>query len=188
MLIGKNVDLRIIESSDAEIVRQWKNNPENYSYFANQDFISDLRQKEWFAKKLVDQTGLYLIILEKKTNQAIGMTLLENISHRNQNAIWGIYIGETQYRKRIYALEATMLIIDYGFNYLNLQKIYGNTLVNNEKGRRFHKKAGFTEEAVFKNHNYVNGEYTDLIWISLFKNDWESTRNRIITEIGVLNQ
>ena len=110
----------------------------------------------------------------------IVMTLLESINHRNRNACWGIYIAETKYRKRFYAVESVILLFDYAFDYLNLYKIYGNTLDNNPRGRKFHRFIGFNEEAIFHKHIFVDGKYTDLIWISLFISDWEKKKKELV--------
>lgn len=187
MLIGKFVTLRIMEKSDIEMIRKWKNSPDNYNYFANRDFISDSRQEKWFASKSTDPSGIYLIIINNKTNKPIGMTLLESLDHRNRNACWGIYIADTKFRKRIYAVESVILLFNYAFDYLNLYKIYGNTLKNNLRGRKFHKFIGFSEEAIFHKHVFVDGDYTDLIWISLFISDWEKKENELIEFINSSN-
>jgi len=179
MLIGSVVTLRMIEKADAEMIRIWKNSPENYNYFANRNFISDIKQEKWISSKLVDNSGLYLIIVDNKTGDPIGMTLLEDIDHKNRNACWGIYIANMKFRKHIYATEATYLLLNYAFDYLNLYKIYGNTLSNNPKGRSFHQSMGFTEEAVFSKHVFVDGKYENLIWISLFCEDWANKRSNL---------
>ena len=176
MLIGKVVTLRIMEKTDAEIIRIWKNSPENYNYFANRNFISDLKQDKWISSKLVDNSSLYLIIMDNETDIPIGMTLLEDIDHKNRNACWGIYIADLKYRKRIFALESTYLLLNYAFDYLNLYKVYGNTLSTNPKGRKFHQKIGFTEEAMFSKHVFVDGSYSDLLWISLFFDKWNKKK------------
>ena len=179
MIIGKYVTLRLMESKDLEMVREWKNSPENYMYFSNRHFISDLKQIEWFKRKASSSDNLYFIIYENKNNTPIGMTLLESIDNRNRNAVWGIYIADLAFRRRFYAVDAVMLILDYAFSYLNMKKVYGNTLSGNDKGRRFHQSIGFTEEAVFKNHVYVDGGYCDLHWIRMFKNDWDSKKKAL---------
>jgi UDP-4-amino-4,6-dideoxy-N-acetyl-beta-L-altrosamine N-acetyltransferase len=176
MLCGKYVTLKIMESKDSETVRAWKNSPDNYMHFANRKFISDVKQEAWYSKTSVDSRNMHLIIHDNDKNIPIGVTLLESIDHRNRNAVWGIYIGDIDYRKKIYAIEATYLLLEYAFDYLNLQKIYGNTLADNPRGRRFHQFVGFTEEAVFSNHIYANGEYQDLLWIRLFRSEWESKK------------
>ena len=98
--------------------------------------------------------------------------MLENIDTINGNACWGIYIASKEYQKFNYCSEASFYIIDYAFEKLKLNKIYVNTLESNERGRKFHKKIGFKEEAVFNNQIYVDGYYTNLIWSTIDKNDW----------------
>lgn len=190
MIKGRFVTLRIIESHDSEMIRAWKNCPNNYNYFANRNFVSDVKQEKWISSKLVDNSGLYLIILDNETGSSIGMTLLEDIDHKNRNACWGIYIADLKYRKSIFAIESTYLLLNYAFDYLNLHKIYGNTLSSNPRGRKFHQKVGFVEEAVFSKHVFVDGSYSDLIWISIFSDIWKTKKvvlNEYIAET-ILNK
>lgn len=184
MIKGKAVNIRILQKSDSEVVRFWKNSEHNYKYFANRTFINDIRQEKWINSKLNDSSSLYFIIIEKKSGKLIGMTLLEDIDQRNRTACWGIYIGDLEFRKRVFALEATMLILDYAFSYLNLNKVYGNTLSSNPRGRSFHSLVGFNEEAVFKNHLYIDGKYVDLIWICLFRDSWHNDKIKILDLIN----
>lgn len=187
MIKGTYVTLKVMDSKDIEMVRCWKNSPENYEFFANRDFISDFRQNNWFEKKNKADNNLLLIIFNNNNMKPIGMTLLEDIDHRNRTACWGIYIAETEYRKRIFAVEAVYLLFNYGFDYLNLRKIYGNTLGNNLRGRKFHGSVGFREEAIFLKHIYIDGEYQDLIWICLFDEDWKIKRHEIARFITEFN-
>lgn len=184
MLIGKFVTLRVMESSDTKMIRMWKNSPDNYKYFANRNFISDSKQEDWFQERSKDPNAIYLIIVENKNNTAIGMTLLESIDHKNQNASWGIYISIPDFRKKIFALESVFLLFNYSFDYLNLYKVYGNTLKENSRGRNFHKYLGFDEEATFFNHVFLDGEFTDLIWISIFRDTWNTKRNEFSEKIN----
>lgn len=177
MIKGKHVTLRPMEHDDIEQIRQWRNSPHNAKHFAARDPISPEQQEKWFEAKSKSDQFLFLIILENNTQKRIGLTHLENINLKHRHDGWGIYIGELEYRKGIYATEATELILSYGFDYLNLNKIYGNTLPHNERGRRFHKRLGFNEEATFKNHYFLDGQYTDLIWIAQFQSDWKRREN-----------
>lgn len=179
MMKGTFVTLRVLESKDIEMVRCWKNNPENYEHFANRDFISDFHQNNWFEKKSKENSIILLIIINNDNMKPIGMTLLEDIDYRNRTACWGIYIAEREYRKRIFAVESVYLLFNHAFDYLNLRKIYGNTLSTNIRGRNFHGSVGFREEAIFLKHIYADGDYQDLIWISLFDEDWRIKRHEL---------
>jgi UDP-4-amino-4,6-dideoxy-N-acetyl-beta-L-altrosamine N-acetyltransferase len=178
MLEGKFVTLRIIEKSDIELVRRWRNTPGLYNHFASRDFIAEPQQENWFANKATAKDNLFLVIIHSATGERIGVTHLESISHRNQNAGWGIYIANTQYRVGILAKEAVYLLFNYAFDYFNLYKIFGNTLVSNSRGRRFHSSIGFTEEACFQQHLYLDGHFEDLIWIALFRSTWNERKRK----------
>jgi RimJ/RimL family protein N-acetyltransferase len=184
MLLGKYVTLRVIQSSDAEMVRAWKNSPDNYNYFANRDFITDVQQEIWVQSILNNSNCLYLIIVDNETKTSIGMTLLEDINLKNRNAVWGIYIASLNFRKKIYSVEASLLILNYAFNYLNLYKIYGNTLDCNTKGMKFHEFIGFEKEAIFEKHVFLDGKYSNLIWISLFTEYWPNKRTKLVKFIS----
>ncbi|MBN1894425.1 GNAT family N-acetyltransferase [bacterium] len=172
MLEGKFVTLKILEKNEIEQVRQWRNTPELYRHFASRDFITEPQQDNWFQHKAAAKDSLFLMISHRKSGQRIGLTHLESISHRNQNACWGIYIALPQYRLGVLAKEAALLLFNYGFGYLNLHKIYGNTLAGNSRGRKFHRSIGFVEEAVFKEQVFLDGRFEDLIWIALFRSTW----------------
>jgi len=183
MIIGKFVTLRIVEKGDIETIRKWKNSPDVYTNFANRNFVSAIQQENWFATQATNKNSLFLLIINNETSIPIGQIHLESIDHKNRNAIWGIYIGDPDFRTGYFAVEAVYLLFDYAFDYLNLRKIYGNTLETNSNGIKFHTSIGFTEEARFKHHIFVDGSYVDLIWIALFKNDWFKKREEIMTYI-----
>lgn len=176
MLEGKFVTLRVIEKNDIELIRQWRNTPELYTFFASHDFITEPQQENWFASKATAKDSLFLMISHKKSSERIGITHLESINYRNQNAGWGIYIAVPKYRVGILAKEAVYLLFNYAFDYLNLHKIYGNTLESNSRGREFHRSIGFTEEAIFKQHIFLNSHFEDLIWIALFRSTWNEIK------------
>ena len=183
MINGKFVTLRIIEKGDIEMIRKWRNSPELYSFFASRDFISQIQQENWFATKATAKDSLFLLIINNTTSEPIGMTHLESIDCRNRNAEWGIYIADPKDRVGIFATEAVYLLFNYVFDYLNLVKIYGNTLATNQRGRRFHKSVGFTEEAQFERHIFVDGDYVDLIWIALFRSTWNDTKRKELASL-----
>ena len=66
---------------------------------------------------------------------------------------------------------ASNLIINYGFNELNLNKIYLNVLSKNERAIKFYKKIGFKHEGTIKQHLYMYSEYYDLEWYAIIRGD-----------------
>lgn len=167
MIKGSNIILERAGEAESELLFKWRSKPEIYKNFANQDEITLDHHKNWFSKNAHN----YYFVIKTLEGEPLGLTLLENIDHRNRRCFWGIYIAETIHRGKGFAQEATKLVLNFGFDYLNLHKIYGTTLAGNVTGRKFHKSVGFKEEAVLKDYCFFDGEYHDLIYISTTKID-----------------
>lgn len=69
-----------------------------------------------------------------------------------------------------YATEAAKAIIDFGFETLNLNKIYATHFLNNPASGRIMQKIGMVKEALLKQHIKKEDEYLDLIMYSVFRN------------------
>ena len=178
---GNLINLRSFALKDHKIIRNWDNQHDNINYFPNTNFLYEIKYPSWAENKITDKNSLYLTVICSKSQKIIGLTMLENIDTINGNACWGIYIANKKYQKFNYCSEASFYIIDYAFEKLKLNKIYVNTLESNERGRKFHKKIGFKEEAVFNNQIYIDGYYTNLIWSTIDKNDWNNPFNLNLT-------
>ena len=82
----------------------------------------------------------------------------------------GYWIGEP-YWGQGFATRALNLIIDYGFDQLNMTKLYAGCFGFNEVSQKVLLKAGFKKEAVHQMAVYKNEAYHDEIRYALFKND-----------------
>jgi diamine N-acetyltransferase len=96
-----------------------------------------------------------------------GTISLKNINYIDKTAEYAIVTRKKYWGTGI-AKEATSKIIEYGFNSLNLRKIYLNVLSTNERANKFYLKYGFEFEGTFKKHTFINGHYVDLNWYCIF--------------------
>lgn len=184
LCVGKNVSVRFLSHDDYQSISFWGDNQENFNYFPNTNFLFDIKNPIWITRKLADKNGVYLVIVENKSQKIIGLTLLENIDFINKNACWGIYIYKDKFRKLAYSLESSFFIIDYAFSKFKLNKIYNNSLATNLRGRKFHKSLGFKEEAIFNNQIFIDGYYADLIWSSVNSDEWVENKDSLINKIN----
>ena len=94
----------------------------------------------------------------------------------------GIFIGDEQYRGRGIGKEAIHLILDYGFNYLNLNSIQLSVFAFNERAIACYKKCGFKEVGRLREAYYLNGKYYDKILMDILKSEFNETyiRNKYI--------
>lgn len=184
LCVGKNVSVRFLSHNDYQSISRWEDNEENFNYFPNTNFLFDIKNPNWITRKIADKNGIYLVIIENKSQKIIGLTLLENIDFINKNACWGIYICKDKFRKLTYSLESSFFIIDYAFSKFKLNKIYNNSLATSLRGRKFHKSLGFKEEAVFNNQIFIDGYYADLIWSSVNRDEWVENKDSLINKIN----
>ena len=150
----------------------WRQSREIVTAFANRDEISREDHDAWWSKR----SNAYDFLIYHQ-DKPVGLTLLEQIDHRNRRCFWGIFIiNKKNHRRKGIGRRAANLCFDFAFSYLNIRKIYGTTLPNNKIGRKFHKSLGFTEEAVLKDYSFVDGAYSDLIYISMDFHSWKEHR------------
>ena len=78
-------------------------------------------------------------------------------------------IPYAKHRGKGYGKKAIDLVLEYGFEHLNLHRIYLDTLESNTSAIGLYKKVGFKEEGRKKQHIYKNGKYFDLICMCILK-------------------
>src|SRR3989304_2878197 len=169
MLIGKNIKLRGVKDSDIPKMAEWRNDPNIYDYFYECEPVSDITQRKWLDKHLNDPTEK-LFIISTLDGKPIGTVCLIDIDLRNRKTESGRFlIGERDYQNKGYGMEARMLILEYAFEYMNLNKVYGEILATNNKIIELNKKFGFTVEGLLRQHIYKGGKYLDVVIIALLR-------------------
>lgn len=79
-IYGNKVYLRAIEDEDLEFLRELQNSQEIEGMCGSWDFpLSKRRQKEWFESLSQRNDEFRLIIVEKESDQVIGVIYLSNI-------------------------------------------------------------------------------------------------------------
>jgi RimJ/RimL family protein N-acetyltransferase len=79
---------------------------------------------------------------------------------------------EEEYRGKGLAQEALILVLDYYFNELNYQKASPFVYSYNPHSQAFHRKFGFRKEAVIPREVYSRGEYFDIVYFGMFKEEF----------------
>lgn len=177
------ISLRLIEKEDNDRLREWRNNPIIANRFFSQDFISKDKQEEWFNKSTNSKKELNWIISLTHMIYGdyfiykIGTIALIDIDMRNRKAEYARLLIDPSFRRKGYAYEAEQLVMNYGFNYLNLNKIYCYDYKDNHEVNNLHYKTGFRMAGEFKNHIFRDGKYEDVIILELMRNEWIEKRN-----------
>ena len=176
MLIGENVILRPLKIEDLEKTHKWRNNLELIKLTQGVRVPKSLEMdREWFNNALIDKSNrnIYFGIDEIKTNEFVGIIQLNSIDYISGTAIWGFIIGEKDKHGKGYSVEAPNLLFQYAFNVLNLRKVTGYPIAFNNATMRMHQKIGnFIQEGELKKQVYFDGNYHNVLILSLFKEDF----------------
>jgi RimJ/RimL family protein N-acetyltransferase len=108
-----------------------------------------------------------------KDKEFIGMIGLVDISLENRNAEISIVIDPKKRRKG-YGKEALTLLLEYGFNQLNLDNIFGESyLLNPFLDFWYCMIETFNgSDAILKNRKFYNGRYWDSLYFNFNKSDY----------------
>lgn len=172
MIIGELVKLRAIERDDLPLIVSWRNDPAIYRNYIEYEPLSLVKQERWFDSVLDHPTEKNFIIA-LPDGQGIGTVGLGNIDERSRVAeVIRFLIGEADYRLMGHAVEALHLILTYGFDHLNLHKIYATDLATNPKMISMHQQFGFVQEAVLREHVFHEGVHVDLVLLGLLRTEF----------------
>lgn len=171
---GEKIYLRNLREEDAE---------GNYKYWFDDEEVCKgnshhrFPEAEQSLKKYINEVNstiskLVLAIIDKKNSNYIGNVSLQNINYFNRSAEFAIIIGEKEYWGRGIGKEVANLIINHGFNSLNLNRIYLGTYVDNVGMRGIAKTLGFKEEGLRRQADYKDGNYVDIVEFGILKNEF----------------
>ena len=113
-------------------------------------------------------------IVENISDKLIGATGLHQIDNISRRAMYGIFIGDKSFHGKGFGYEATNLILDYGFNVLNLNSIWLMCYSYNEKAISLYEKMGFKHSGKFRKAKYFAGNFHDVICMDMLASEFES--------------
>src|SRR5215208_2472899 len=123
------------------------------------------------VKNITKKTDYELGIESKKTGEIIGMISLNHIDNRHRSAEVGYSLGNKYWRRGI-TKEALTLILDFGFNNLELVRIYAKVLHPNLPSIRLLQRAGFRYEGRIRKSVFRKGSWFDELIFALVDEDF----------------
>ncbi len=179
-LVGERIYLSPRNSEDVEKFTEWLNDFETTDYLGSSGAIMTLDAEKKYLEENFNMECIFAIVTLKE-DKLIGTISIEKINHINRRGTLGIFIGDKEYRDNGYGTEAIKLILDYGFNYLNLKNIKLDLLEFNQRALACYKKCGFKEYGRRRKCNFINGKYYDTIEMDIlseeFKEDYIRNKN-----------
>jgi RimJ/RimL family protein N-acetyltransferase len=173
MLQGVRVVLRPVQSWDRERLYELVETIETQALASGRAPLPlsleevEARDKRWVEERHED-SAWFAIDAEE---ELIGICGLHSIDHYQQLAEVGIRIG-IEFRGKAYGQDAVRVLLDYGFQQLNLAKISLRVLADDERAVGAYRKAGFVEEGRLRSHAWYDGARHDELVMSVLREEW----------------
>ena len=171
-LSGNRIYLRPLDLADLETFYKWFNNPELRKFLVLNYPITKAQEKEFIENTMKDKDSVLLSIVAKKNDTLLGNIGLLKIDKIHRRADLGIALANLTYVSKGFGTEAMKIMIDYGFNELNLHRIELFVHEFNERAINAYKKVGFVEEGRKREAHYYYGKYHDQIIMSILRQEW----------------
>lgn len=151
-------------ASDYEIARTTLTIPHPYPKGSAVPFIESVLKME--EKEPV----AFFAIIEKESSSLIGIINIGNhpVHKRGELAYW---VGKPYWGKG-YGTEAAKAVMKFGFEVLNLHKIFAASFTDNPGSWRIMEKIGMKHEGTFRQHVIKDGESRDLHYYGMIKDEF----------------
>ena len=184
-LVTKRLILREGRDKDVKEIVKVCNDKDIFLYTARISYPYTLRYaKNWIKLTKKEKTKKprtdYTFLIElKETGKVIGSIGLHRISRIHKKASIGYWLGK-EYRRKGYMKEAEERILEFAFNKLKLNKVYGEAVVENKASNKLFKRFGFRkvgrkEEELIKNNKKLGIKelkQDTYLW-ELLKKNWK---------------
>ena len=162
--------LRQITLADAPAVQRLRSNKEVMQYINRPLTLSVQEAENWIKviiEALENNNGItWCICLKESPSEHVGSIGLWRIEKENYRAEIG-YMLEPSLQGKGLMYEAIKAVLHYGFHGLKLHSIEAQIDPRNAASAALLKKAGFEQEAYFKENYYLRGRFADTAVYSL---------------------
>jgi ribosomal-protein-alanine N-acetyltransferase len=119
-----------------------------------------------------------LAIVDKASGTHIGIAGIHSMNLIAHSAEFRILIGEKDFWNGGYGTEVTQLMVAYGFEVLNMNKVWLGVTADNVGAVRCYEKVGFVKEGVLRAETYRNSRYYDAVRMSILRPEYDQLRDQ----------
>jgi RimJ/RimL family protein N-acetyltransferase len=87
-------------------------------------------------------------------------------------------VGDKTVWNQGYGSEAAKLMLQHGFENLNLHRIYLRVYENNPRAIRSYEKVGYVHEGRMRQAVYKNGKFEDVLLMSVLRSEWDAIKDK----------
>ena len=174
------LSLREYIHSDWQAVLAYQSNPEYLEFNPwHQRKPTDVQK---FVKMFVGwqqelpRVKFQLAIVLPDQNQLIGSCGVRKKQPNTHQAELGYEIAPL-YWGQGYATEAAQKMLDFGFEHLELHRVWASCLAENKASARVLERLGMKQEGCIRQNRWMKGRYWDTLIYGILKHEWAELIN-----------
>lgn len=168
------VELAPLRDSDSPQLFEWINNRDLVVMSAPFRPVSQTDHDAWFddIRRRPDVRIFGIRLMDD--DRLVGSCQLHSIHPVHRNAELQIRIGSEDARGRGIGRDALRELVRFGFEQLDLHRIYLYVFATNERAHRAYLSTGFRDEGLLREAACIEGEWLDLIVMGLLRSEWSA--------------
>ena len=172
--VDDEITLKMLEQSDASAIFAAVDGNREYlrEWLPWVDVMQRVEDYEpiitMWRKQFADEDGFESGIFYK--GKFVGMIGLQGINRINRKTSIGYWL-DGKYQSKGIMTRACQTLVDYAFNYLNLNRIEIRCGTGNRKSRSIPERLGFTHEGTIRDGEWLYDHFIDSEVYGLLKND-----------------
>ena len=179
-LEGHLTQLRALDESDLDgPMSEWSNDREVTRMLYRGAFPENRASAQAAMQAVAHNPHeVELAIIDKASGRHIGTSGIHSMNLIAHSCEFRILIGEKDFWNGGYGTEVTQLMVAYGFEVLNMHKVWLGVTADNLGAVRCYEKVGFVKEGVLRDETYRNSRYYDALRMSILRNEYDQLRGQ----------
>jgi len=168
MIKGQKTYLRAIEEGDLKQLLEWRNKPNLRKYFREYRELSWDQQIWWYENIVLKDDKVRMFSILDHNKNLLGACGLCYINWVDRNADFSIYLGaDDLYIDDIFAIDAAKSMINYGFEELNLHRLWAEIYDFDEAKTKMFNALDFELDGRHRETHWTDGKWCDSLFFSL---------------------
>lgn len=171
-LENKTIRLRTVDRGDLKALSLMMSNTDIARLSGEVYPITEQAMEEFYEKAQKTDERIWFLIETISSNKIIGETGFLRIFMPWRTADYSLIIWEKDYWGKGIGTAVANMMLDYGFNYLNLHRGAIGVVECNKRAIRFWKNMGFLEEGKQVDGFFSQGKYSDFVMMRMLEDEY----------------
>ena len=171
MLVGKKINLRLVEESDLSNLYHLMSNLSNRGSYFPQTLVSEVELKKQFYNTGFWNEEFGRFLITDKSDRIIGSIYYFKTAIYSDALEIGYILFDESSRGKGYTTEALMMMTSYLFSIKPIGRVQLRVSIEHEASKKVALNAGFKFDGVRKSIIFIDGKHADLEEYAILRND-----------------